>query len=181
MCEHCGCRGVEPIAQLMDEHFELMELSARVRRSLAESDRHRTLALLRELRAQLGPHARREEAGLFAALRATGEYVEVLDRLEGDHRQFGVVLDGLDPSAADFADLVRELLDELADHIDQENLGIFPVAVVTLGADGWAQVDAAHAGRHAHDHPHQHAHHVPVPPTGGHPVEEGRVPWTAPR
>ena len=39
MCEHCGCRGVEPIAELMDEHFELLEIAGDIRRDLASGDR----------------------------------------------------------------------------------------------------------------------------------------------
>ena len=39
---------------------------------------------------------------------------------------------------------VGSLLDELSLHIDKENLGIFPVTVVTLNAAGWATVSAAH-------------------------------------
>lgn len=34
MCEHCGCRGVEPIAELMDEHLALLEIAGGVRRHL---------------------------------------------------------------------------------------------------------------------------------------------------
>jgi hypothetical protein len=36
------------------------------------------------------------------------------------------------------------MMDDLVLHIDKENLGIFPVTVVTLGASGWAIVEAAH-------------------------------------
>jgi len=68
MCEHCGCRGVEPIAALMDEHH-----------------------------------------------------------------------------ASDAASLLDRAVAALSAHIDREDLGIFPVAVVTLGASGWNTVDTAHA------------------------------------
>ena len=37
------------------------------------------------------------------------------------------------------------LLDDLGDHVEREDLGIFPVSVVTLGAAGWQTVDRAHA------------------------------------
>ena len=39
MCEHCGCRGVEPIAELMDEHLALLEVAGDVRRHLTAGDR----------------------------------------------------------------------------------------------------------------------------------------------
>ena len=35
------------------------------------------------------------------------------------------------------------LLDDLDTHVEREDLGIFPVSVVTLGATGWATVDDA--------------------------------------
>jgi hypothetical protein len=39
--------------------------------------------------------------------------------------------------------LRQPLLRELDEHIERENLGIFPVSVVTLGAGGWDQVERA--------------------------------------
>ena len=39
---------------------------------------------------------------------------------------------------------MSKLLDDLAVHVEREDLGIFPVSVVTLGATGWAIVDRAH-------------------------------------
>jgi len=57
---------------------------------------------------------------------------------------FDAQLEALDGTAADFHERVQSLLDELSLHIDKENLGIFPVAVVTLGASGWETVGRAH-------------------------------------
>jgi len=38
----------------------------------------------------------------------------------------------------------RKHMHELSEHIDKEDLGIFPMAVVTLGAAGWDTVTRAH-------------------------------------
>lgn len=38
---------------------------------------------------------------------------------------------------------MSRLLDDLDAHVEREDLGIFPVSVVTLGATGWATVDEA--------------------------------------
>ena len=38
MCEYCGCRQVEPIADLMDEHMVLLEVAGDLRRALLERD-----------------------------------------------------------------------------------------------------------------------------------------------
>jgi hypothetical protein len=57
------------------------------------------------------------------------------------------VIARLDPDDPGFVDDVRMLFAHLSDHIDKENLGIFPVSVVTLGARGWDTVSRAHAAR----------------------------------
>lgn len=189
MCEHCGCRGIAPIAQLMDEHFELLEVGARLRRAAADADHAHTRALVEELRQGLVPHARREERGIFAGLRATGEFVDAVDALEAEHASFEETLDGLDPAAPGFRTELHGLLDHLALHIDQENLGIFPVAVVTLGADGWQMVEEAHHDHehdhdHQHDHSHEHSHehgHEHGQPARRPDPHPGGTPWTATR
>lgn len=145
MCEHCGCRGVEPIAELMDEHLALLEEAHGVRRAVAEGDRVAASARLAELAAHLGRHVGREEAGVLAALRADGEFVDEVERLEGEHRGFDDAVAALDAAAPDFAARVDELVADLGGHVDREDLGIFPVSVVTLGASGWELVDRAHA------------------------------------
>lgn len=143
MCEHCGCRGVEPIAKLMDEHFEMLDLSGDIRHCLVSGDHRRAARLLDVLGDRLAPHARREERGIFAALREKDEFVEELRGLEEEHAAFDEILAGLDPGTTDFPGRVLALLDDLSLHIDRENLGIFPIAVVTLGASGWDLVAEA--------------------------------------
>ncbi len=50
----------------------------------------------------------------------------------------------LDPDSSDFAAHVTHLIDDLDVHVEREDLWMFPVSVVTLGATGWAVVDEAH-------------------------------------
>lgn len=144
MCEHCGCRGVPPIAELMDEHSALMVQAHFVRRELGAGDHAAAMALLADLVTHLDRHVQREEDGIFRAMRATGEFIEEIDGLEGEHRDLAAAVAVLDPDSADFAALVTRLLDDLDAHVEREDLGIFPVSVVTLGAKGWAMVDEAH-------------------------------------
>jgi hypothetical protein len=145
MCEHCGCRGVAPIAELMDEHIALLDEAHHVRHALGAGDRPAAMAHLGDLVRHLVRHVGREEAGIFAALRSDGEYVDEVEQLEGEHRGFDEALAALDVDAPDFEARVARLLGELDDHVERENLGIFPVSVVTLGAAGWEVVDRAHA------------------------------------
>ena len=149
MCEHCGCRGVAPIAELMDEHFELLDLAGDVRRNLAAGNRAAAVTVLVKLGSHLDGHVRREERGVFAALKSQGDFVDAVIELEQEHASFDFELASLDVAADDFDVRVNRLLDDLSEHIDKENLGIFPVAVVTLGAAGWEIVTAAHSGDRA--------------------------------
>ena len=144
MCEHCGCRGVPPIAELMDEHMALMGQAHFVRQELGNGDRAAAMALLTGLVAHLDRHVQREEAGIFRAIRASGEFLDEVDALEGEHRDLASAVAALDPDNPGFAAVVTRLLDDLEAHVEREDLGIFPVSVVTLGATGWAIVDEAH-------------------------------------
>ncbi|MFA6576378.1 MAG: hemerythrin domain-containing protein [Nocardioides sp.] len=144
MCEHCGCREVESIRELRDEHDALAGQAFHVRHALAFGDRSAARALLDELASHLDQHVTREEHGMFAALRTQGEFADEVEALEGEHRAMDAVVAGLDPESPDFTARAVALLDDLEAHIEREDLGVFPVAVVTLGASGWATVEAAH-------------------------------------
>lgn len=144
MCEHCGCRGVEPIAELMDEHFALLDLAGDVRRHLQRGDRVGATATLEQLGAKLLRHVSREERGVFAALKEQGDFCDAVAELEAEHLAFDIQLDELDPDSPTFVTDATSMMDDLVTHIDKENLGVFPVTVVTLGARGWATIEAAH-------------------------------------
>ncbi|HWM73669.1 MAG TPA: hemerythrin domain-containing protein [Nocardioides sp.] len=144
MCEYCGCRGVAPIAELMDEHTALVTQAHHVRQDLGAGNTTAAMARLSGLVADLDRHVQREEDGIFRAMRATGEFLDEINELEGEHRDFGIAIAALEPDAPDFAAQVTRLLDDLDVHVEREDLGIFPVSVVTLGASGWATIDRAH-------------------------------------
>ena len=145
MCEHCGCRGVPPVAELMDEHLALLDEAHHIRRALAAGDQPQTVNRLEQMVRHLSRHVHREEDGIFEALREDGEYIEEVEQLEDEHQWFDGAVASLRPDDPGFPDRVIELLAELDRHVERENLGIFPVSVVTLGAAGWDLVDRAHA------------------------------------
>lgn len=145
MCEYCGCKGVAPIGELMEEHVALLDEAERVRVMLASRDREGALARLSGLVGHLRRHVRREEDGIFAALRAQGDFTEEVEQLEGEHEALDASVAALDPDAPGFDQRLAALFDELAEHIEREDLGVFPVSVVTLGATGWGLVDSAHS------------------------------------
>jgi len=140
---------VKPIADLMDEHFRLLELAGDVKRNVARGDRAAAVTVLAELGLHLDRHVRREERGVFAALKSQGDFADAVAELEQEHTSFDSELASLDVESDDFDARVNRLLNDLSEHIDKENLGIFPVAVVTLGAAGWDIVTAAHSAHGA--------------------------------
>ncbi len=144
MCEYCGCRGVAPIAELMDEHTALVEQASHVRQALSSGDPVTALSRLTQLLTQLDRHVRREEDGIFRALRNAEEFLDELGALESEHRGFETAAAALDVAAPEYHAQVSRLLDDLEVHVEREDLGIFPVSVTTLGATGWAIVDQAH-------------------------------------
>jgi hemerythrin-like domain-containing protein len=132
------------VGELMDEHAALMQEAAQVRQALTSGDAPLAMERMTRLAGHLDRHVRREEAGVFTALRDKGEFLDELSELESEHRQFDEVVGNLDASSADFAAVVSRLFDDLGDHVEREDLGIFPVSVVTLGAFGWELVEKAH-------------------------------------
>lgn len=145
MCGHCGCQEVDAIGELRDEHAALVDDAHHLRQALSAGDRPAALAHLAVLVGHLARHVAREERGIFTALREQGEFAEEVETLEGEHLAFDGAIAATDPEAPDFEARVLGLLDELDAHMEREDLGIFPVSVVTLGATGWALVDRAHA------------------------------------
>jgi hemerythrin-like domain-containing protein len=144
VCGHCGCQGVDAVGELRDEHTSLADQAHGVRRALAADDRPEVASRLAALVADLTRHVAREERGIFAALREQGDFAAEVEALEGEHLALDGAIAGLDPSGIAFEARVLGLLEELDGHIEREDLGIFPVSVVTLGAEGWATVEDAH-------------------------------------
>ena len=131
----------------MDEHLALLDAASDVETAQGRGDRAAAVAGLRRLADLLARHVRREEDGVFAALRASGEFLDQVAELEQEHRDFHDGMDTLDPGDPAFAERASAMFRHLSDHIDKEDLGIFPVSVVTLGASGWDIVARAHAAQ----------------------------------
>jgi len=136
---------VPAIGELRDEHAALVDAAHDVRRALGAGDRPTAAGHLTRLVANLTRHVEREEQGIFTALREQGDFAEEVEALEGEHLVLDAAVSALDPESLDFEARALGLLEELDAHIEREDLGIFPVSVVTLGATGWATVDRAHA------------------------------------
>lgn len=139
MCNYCGCREFPLIGQLSEEHVEIEELAGSLRRSIGEGRHDESSALLDALLARLGPHTATEESGLFAELRADGALAEEVDRLCAEHADIHGVLLAVDRAAPDWA-AVLEALRLLHRHIDKEEHGLFPAAVIVLPLPAWDRI-----------------------------------------
>jgi hypothetical protein len=113
VCEYCGCREVPAIAELMDEHTALADEGHYVRQALGAGDHRGAMHLLTGLVAHLDRHVRREEDGIFLAMRDEDEFVDEIEELEAEHRDLAAVVAALDVDATSFAPDVSRLLDDL--------------------------------------------------------------------
>jgi hemerythrin-like domain-containing protein len=138
MCDYCGCRSEPEIAALSADHERMLALTAALRRA-HETD---TAApeLIAELTGMLGPHARREERGVFAALVAEGIDAAYVLQFEHEHDTLEELL-----GRADVPHQIEQIVDLLEDHILREESDLFPAAHQLLGSDAWAMIAASTA------------------------------------
>ncbi|GGM66634.1 hypothetical protein GCM10011608_59930 [Micromonospora sonchi] len=135
MCNYCGCREFPLIGQFATEHEEISNAAGRLREAITKG--HADPApLLDELLALLMPHTCTEETGLFVELRAEGSMAEAVDKLCAEHDDIHGVLGQVDRAAPDWP-AVLAALDRLRRHIDNEEHGLFPAAVITLPIPAW--------------------------------------------
>lgn len=131
----------------MDEHYALADDGVRITEAMRIGDLERAEEMWQRLVTRLETHVRREEAGVFTALRDMGEFIDEIDQLEQEHLDLDAMTTGLSVHDEGFAAAVHAFLDDLTRHMERENLGIFPVSVVTLGAQGWETVERARRAR----------------------------------
>jgi hemerythrin-like domain-containing protein len=136
MCDHCGCRAFAPIAELTADHEMILQLGW----TLAEAARnrqHRDETVERDLLDLLDRHVAKEETGLYPALIATGAVSrdEVSD-LEAEHRDLRC---SLTDGAFDRRDFYA-----LAAHIEDEEMELFPAAMLGFEDDEWEATSDAH-------------------------------------
>lgn len=144
MCNYCGCREFPLIGRLTEEHLAIEEAAGRLGRSI-EAGRHGdAVRQLDELASLLSPHTATEEAGLFTELRAEGSLTEAVDRLCDEHDDIHGVIDAIDRSRPDWP-AVLAALTRLRRHIDNEEHGLFPAAVMALPIEAWDRITPADA------------------------------------
>ncbi|MFG1945829.1 hemerythrin domain-containing protein [Nonomuraea sp. NPDC048826] len=141
MCNYCGCRDFPLIGRLSEEHAEIGEVARTLRRAVDQAAYDEARELLDELLALLLPHTAEEERGLFAELREEGSLEEEVDRLCGEHAEIHGVLAAVDRENPDW-NRVLGAVSRLHLHIDKEEHGLFPAAVIVLPIPAWERITA---------------------------------------
>ena len=88
----------------------------------------------------LEPHTSREELGLFAALREEPELADHVDVLCLEHAEIDALVERVASGDLGSAPTLEHLLRR---HIDKEENGLFPAAVIALDGPTWDRVAAA--------------------------------------
>ncbi len=153
VCNYCGCRAIEPVAQLTAEHERILKLRGEIRRALARGEHTAAAATLRTLSDVLEVHDAVEELALYPAMARLHEFGDKIGTLFDEHDEFDHVVqaaltavDGTGPGTADWA-AVLAALELLGEHIDHEEHGLFPAAAVSLDPADWEHAAAVRAHR----------------------------------
>lgn len=157
MCNYCGCRELEAIAQLTAEHEKILNLNGEIRRAVVSADHVVATGLLGRLYDVLDIHDAVEELALYPAMARFREFTDKVGTLFDEHDELDQVVQAAltaaertGPSSADWA-AVLTALQMLTEHIDHEEHGVFPAAAVSLDPADWehaADVRAQHTPRH---------------------------------
>lgn len=134
MCDHCSCRQHRAIAELSTEHEQILEVA------WALSERHRETGvsdgpLQEQLGQMLAVHVEAEEVALYPLLVETGGLQpDKSDDLEQEHTDLAAALIS--------GKFDRRMYFELASHIEEEELELFPLAMFGFDDDDWEVLEA---------------------------------------
>ena len=125
------------ISRYSAEHDEIINAMGVLRRTASAAHHDGIGIAARDLAALLDPHTTSEERSLFAELRLDAEFTEHVDGLCAEHRDIDATLarvtDGDLVAVAHLEDILRR-------HIDKEENGLFPAAVIALDGPAWERV-----------------------------------------
>lgn len=159
MCNYCGCRNIEPIAQLTAEHEQISNLAGQIRRAVAAGHQVGAAQALRALHRILVVHGAVEELALYPPMARLPGLDTQVGTLFDEHDELDRVIDAAlaatDDGDADNADWESVLtsLETLIEHIDHEEHGLFPAAAVSLDAEDWDRAAAIRADRQHESRP----------------------------
>lgn len=140
MCSYCGCRANTVIARYSAEHDEIVNAMGVLRRAASAGDRDAAGVAAGDLAGLLDPHTSSEERSLFAELRRDAEFTAHVDGLCAEHREIDAALARVIEGDLAAAGMLEDILRR---HIDKEENGLFPAAVIALDGPAWERVVSA--------------------------------------
>ncbi len=125
------------IARYSREHEHIINAMGDLRRASADATDEVLRGFALTLAGLLDPHTRIEEVGLFAELRKEEEFAAHVEGLCAEH----TTLDGLLARVAQGDRSMVPVLDEaLWRHIDKEENGLFPAAIIAVDGEAWTRI-----------------------------------------
>jgi hemerythrin-like domain-containing protein len=146
MCDYCGCRNQPEINELSDEHNRLLDLAYQLHRLARRGSHTDVLAVIDgEFAPLLDHHTSKEEQGLFTQLRSRYAADDRLDTLIGEHHDIKVQVAAVHAGDHGWREALTRLVDDLDQHILDEEVDLFPYAMYELQPSQWTQVAQVHA------------------------------------
>jgi hemerythrin-like domain-containing protein len=140
MCSYCGCRANTVIARYSAEHDEIVNAMGVLRRAASAGEVNGARVAARILTGLLDPHTACEERSLFAELRKDVEFTAHVEGLCAEHRDIDGTLARVVEGDLAAAGVLEGVLRR---HIDKEENGLFPAAVIALDGPAWERVVSA--------------------------------------
>lgn len=140
MCSYCGCRANTLIARYSAEHVDIVNALGNLRRAVTGGSPASVPDAAERMAALLDPHTASEERSLFAELRVDPEFTDHVDGLCAEHLALDHLLSRI--AAGHLSDFTA-FESQLRLHIDKEENGLFPAAIIALDGAAWERAVAA--------------------------------------
>jgi len=147
MCDYCDCRSHPQIADLNADHEILLIQLNELERVVDAGDDAAAAKLLSPMSDLLHRHADKEERGVYPQLVEAGVDEEYVGRFEHEHRLIDTAAEA--GTGTGWQSAARHLIDQLRDHIFNEETDLFPAAHQMLTPEQWDAIDAATGGTSA--------------------------------
>jgi hypothetical protein len=158
VCSYCGCDSIEVIGRFMAEHVEIINANGELRAAVHSGNAEALEAARSVVAGLLWPHTVAEEVGLFQVMARDEVYASHIATLCAEHESLAVHLAAITPGDSASMALFEN---ELRDHIDKEDNGLFPAAAIALGGAEWLEVHEITPHSHDGASPHVHPHTTP--------------------
>ena len=143
MCSYCGCEAIDSIGRFMAEHVDIINAAGELRRACLREDVPAARRYALELARLMSPHTGAEEVGLFRVLKRQEEFTGEVTALCSEHIHLDALLTALVDGQLTVID---QFIDDLREHIDREENGLFPAAAIAFAGPEWGRVAALTPG-----------------------------------